>query len=140
MIDQFGIEAGKVDILRDSVDSLNSSFDILNENAYQEFLNNVNKNEGWQGFWNKWSNFNLGYDTNMDSIIGQMENVHKHFDILTKTDLRDFRNAFEKYGLEVSESINESTGLFNLEVNDSNLEHYYEILKKVQKDLKEDNR
>ena len=140
MVDQFGIEAGKVDILKDSVDSLNSSFDNLNENAYQEFLNNVNKNEGLQGFWNKWSNFNLGYDTNMDSIIGQMENVHKHFDILTNTDLKDFKKAFEKYGLEVSESLNESTGLFDLEVNDSNLEHYYEVLKKVQNDLKDDDR
>ena len=140
MVDQFGIEAGKVDILRDSVDSLNTAFETLNSSAYQEFLNNVNKNEGWQGFWNGFSNLVNGYDNNMDSIKSQMEEVHKGFDILTKSDLKDFKRAFEKYGLKTTESLNESTGLFSLGVSDDNLEHYYNTILKIQKDLQEDNR
>ena len=74
MIDKYGLEAGKINTLKDSIDNLNSSFEILNKQSYQEFINNVNKNEGWDGFWNKGSNWFNGYGSNYDSMKDQMEN------------------------------------------------------------------
>ena len=140
MIDQFGVEAGKIDILKDSVDSLNNSFEVLNNKSYQEFINNVNRNEGWQGFWNNASNFFNGYGDNFESMKDQMEN----YDFSFKTNFtlgsdaaKKFKEEFEKRGINI-DLVTEGNGAqLTAKGTDQNLKRYYDTLLDIQNEYRD---
>ena len=138
MIDQFGIEAGKVDILKDSVDSLNSSFETLNSKAYQEFINNVNKNEGLQGFFNNWSNWNAGYENNLESIKDQYEDYHMSYidaENYTGDVLKTVAQELSKNGVKSNAVFNEDQRFIHTE--EVNARRLYDTLIKIQNDYRD---
>ena len=133
MVDEFGVEAAQIDILTDSIDRLNRGFDALAEKHYQEFLNSVNRNEGWDGFWHKIHTGEM-FDssiTNWSDIKEQME--HAHFDAgINKLDVDNISeiltNEFKKEGLDVKyDTYSDSL------VGDNNLKNYYEALLNIQR-------
>lgn len=133
MVDQFGAEAANVDILRDSIDRLNDSFDTLSESSYQEFLNSVNRNEGWDGFWHKLRTGEM-FDpsvANATYIQDQMENASSQLfgnvNVSTKSQQK-LAKLFNDRGFDVK--YNEGMGEFYM--SPTNLQDYYDTLLDIQ--------
>lgn len=133
MVDQFGAEAANVDILRDSIDRLNDSFDTLSESSYQEFLNSVNRNEGWDGFWHKLRTGEM-FDpsvSNATYIQDQMENASSQLfgnvDVSTKGQQK-LAKLFNERGFNVK--YNEGMGEYYM--SPANLQDYYDTLLDIQ--------
>ena len=111
MIDQFGKEAGQVDVLRDGIDRLTNSFHNLSESEYQKFINEFNDNswDSEKSFGDNVANLlrdadHANGDNNIKDLIESYENYADSFN--------DFSNLSEEAIAELSNKL-QNTEIFN---------------------------
>lgn len=138
LIEQYGIEAGSIDILSNSIERLNFAFDGLSEKSYQEFLNSVNRNDGWNGWWHKLATGEL-FDSSISNasyIKDQMENAHSElfYDTgLTTKGQNQLVSILNEHG--ISTKYNEGSGIYGVDVD--NLQNYYDTLIEIQTEYRD---
>lgn len=137
MVDKFGLEAGKIDILRDSVDSLTASFETLNNEAYQEFKNNLNDTGWWEDRFLSLA----GYEDALDSIKSQMEQSSYTLGLFGESAAKSLEEAFEAYKIsgqiinEIDSTTGAETGSYFVQLDEGSLEANYKAILNLQKEF-----
>lgn len=73
LIDKFGTEKESIDLITSAINNQSDALDTLTEKQWQAAKNDFNDSV----FWNDIANWSQGYDTNIDRMVDEMENVRE---------------------------------------------------------------
>lgn len=73
LIDKFGAEKETIDLITSAINNQSDALDTLVEKQWQVTKNDFNES----GFWNDIANWSQGYDTNIDRMVDEMENMRE---------------------------------------------------------------